>query len=141
MPPNQRKTKMRRLSFALIGLLLMTAAASADAVCLSKSEARKLWPTQHIYWYYLGRERCWSNRHGPPRNLRIDPVMGHLAQDANGSNTAKKGDRLKYVAPDEYTEELDAQAKPLPLWPPVLPLPLQQPPRFIPWEDRITGGR
>ena len=131
---------MLRLAVLFV-LLLMAAPAAADAVCLSKSEARKLWPTQHIYWYRLGRERCWSDRHGPPRNLRIDPVMGHLAQDANGSNTAKKGDRLKYVAPDEYNE-LDAradkdaffQAEPLPLWPPVMPLAQ---PRFIPWEDRI----
>ena len=116
------------IAFWLVGMVF------ADAVCLSKSEARKLWPTQHIYWYFMGRERCWSDRHGPPRNLRIDPVMGNLHAQATSE---KKGDRLKYVEPDEYTE-LDAQAKLLPIWPPILPLPLQQPPRFIPWEDRIT---
>jgi hypothetical protein len=53
-------------------LLLMSTAAPASRVCLSKSEARHLWPKQHIYWY--SKDHCWSNRHGPPRNLKFDPV-------------------------------------------------------------------
>jgi hypothetical protein len=46
--------------------------ANGSTVCLSKSEARQLWPKRHIYWY--SKRHCWSNRRGPPRGLRIDPV-------------------------------------------------------------------
>ena len=49
---------------------LLPTAAGAE-VCLSKREARHLWPKQHIYWY--SSDHCWSNRHGPPRHLKIEP--------------------------------------------------------------------
>jgi len=45
--------------------------AHGSSVCLSKKEARELWPKRHIYWY--SSRHCWSNRRGPPRGLRIDP--------------------------------------------------------------------
>ena len=52
-------------------VLDMTPAIPAD-VCLSKSEARKLWPTRHLYWY--SSQHCWSNRRGPPHGIKIEPV-------------------------------------------------------------------
>lgn len=58
------------LGFGLVLLLVQLAAASS--VCLTKKEARELWPRQHIYWY--SKNHCWSNRRGPPRNLKIDPI-------------------------------------------------------------------
>src|SRR5262245_11000295 len=58
-------------------MLLMTTAAPA-AVCLSKKEARELWPKAHLYWY--SKHHCWSNRRGPPSGLRMDPVRNSLAQ-------------------------------------------------------------
>jgi hypothetical protein len=48
-------------------------------ICLSKKEARHLWPKVHLYWY--GRSHCWSNRRGPPRGLikkRLDPDMSNI---------------------------------------------------------------
>ena len=29
--------------------------------CLSRSEARALWPREHLYWYAGSGQRCWSN--------------------------------------------------------------------------------
>src|SRR5262245_14131244 len=56
-----------------IALLIMTAPAPGSQVCLTKKEARQLWPRRHIYWY--SSDHCWSNRRGgPPRGIKIDPV-------------------------------------------------------------------
>jgi hypothetical protein len=60
-------------------IFAMTHSAAAGGVCLSKKEARQLWPKRHIYWY--SKKHCWSNRRGPPRNLRIDPIINSHAQD------------------------------------------------------------
>jgi len=59
---------------AAIGLFILAillATPAKTAVCLSKEDARKLWPKQHLYWY--SKDHCWSNRRGPPTNIRIDP--------------------------------------------------------------------
>jgi hypothetical protein len=60
-------------------MILITTAPGAAEICLSKKQARELWPRQHIFWY--SRDRCWSNRRGPPRNLKFDPVFSHHAED------------------------------------------------------------
>jgi len=46
--------------------------AEGSSVCLTKKEARELWPRRHLYWY--SSDHCWSNRRGPPRGIRIDPI-------------------------------------------------------------------
>lgn len=60
-----------------IALLLMwvreAPGRERPTVCLTKKEARQLWPKQHIYWF--SKDHCWSNRRGPPRNLKFDPVF------------------------------------------------------------------
>ncbi len=54
-----------------IALLITCVPVPARDVCLSKKEARHLWPRQHIYWY--SADHCWSNRRGgPPRHLKIE---------------------------------------------------------------------
>jgi hypothetical protein len=75
-------------------MLLITTAAPA-AVCLSKSDARHLWPRAHIFWFRDKQtgNHCWSNRRGPPRNLRIDPVAKSTAH--------------KKIAPAAKAEEIE----------------------------------
>jgi hypothetical protein len=63
----------------LFVLMILITTAQPVGVCLSKAEARHLWPRSHIYWY--SRDHCWSNRRGPPRNLKFDPVFSHHAED------------------------------------------------------------
>jgi hypothetical protein len=53
-------------------LILLIASTAHGGVCLSKSEARKLWPKKHLYWY--SSEHCWSDRRGPPRGIKIEPI-------------------------------------------------------------------
>jgi hypothetical protein len=60
-------------------IFVMTHSAAAGAVCLSKKEARQLWPKRHIYWY--SKNHCWSNRRGPPRNLKLDPIINNTAME------------------------------------------------------------
>lgn len=44
------------------GLLLLATVASADARCMSKSEARSFYRDTHLYWSYSkDRRRCWAN--------------------------------------------------------------------------------
>jgi hypothetical protein len=59
-------------------VLLLVQLAPASSLCLSKKEARELWPKRHIYWY--SKDHCWSNRRGPPRNLKIDPIKNNRTQ-------------------------------------------------------------
>ena len=43
-------------TIVVLALLLagVIAAAAASTVCLTKQQARHLWPKQHIYWYSEG---------------------------------------------------------------------------------------
>jgi hypothetical protein len=59
--------------------------ANGSTVCLSKSEARHLWPKRHIYWY--SKRHCWSNRRGPPRGLKIDPVDPVFPKQSKAAKT------------------------------------------------------
>ena len=59
------------IGVAILAYMLMPTAAGAGDVCLTKKEARHLWPRRHIYWY--SSDHCWSNRHGPPRGLKLEP--------------------------------------------------------------------
>jgi hypothetical protein len=127
------------VGFALFILaLLLAVPAGTREVCLSKSEARELFPRAHLYWY--SRHHCWSNRRGPPRGLRLDPVIEPIPKRAKevmpdeaerlhslGLPDNKKEPRvsgaIKEVHPSEYNE-LDAaadqepfsKAEPFQLW-------------------------
>ena len=65
-------------------LMLWVTMAPASTLCLSKKEARELWPRSHLYWY--SSSHCWSNRRGPPRGLRIDKIRDNHAEDTNKSD-------------------------------------------------------
>ena len=70
------------LLILIIGVGFAMSATTVDGkICLNKKEARQLWPKAHIYWY--SKHRCWSNRRGPPRNIKMDPIINSLAR-ANG---------------------------------------------------------
>lgn len=82
--------------------------AAASSVCLTKKEARELWPKQHIYWY--SKNHCWSNRRGPPQGIKTDPVINHSLAQAKRlpdpvydalPKPRPKGDRLKSDPPDD----------------------------------------
>jgi len=77
-------TLVREITVGLLWLAVVVAVlatgfyyvstAHGSAVCLTKKEARHLWPRKHIYWY--SRDHCWSNRRGPPRGIKIDaPIL------------------------------------------------------------------
>ena len=59
---------------AAIGLFILAIlfATPAKTACLTYEQARVLWPKQHIYWY--SKDHCWSNRRGPPKGIKVDPV-------------------------------------------------------------------
>src|SRR5215472_292034 len=87
--------------FAGLLLLTLTSVPAQSTVCLSKSEARELWPRQHIYWY--SKDHCWSNRRGPPRNLRIDPITNFHVR---AEEKEKKDDKaIDVKKPKELKED------------------------------------
>ena len=77
-------------------VLLVTTAAPANSVCLTKKEARHLWPRQHIYWY--SKDHCWSNRHGPPRGLKFDPLFSSKAVATSRAQAAEEFNELDAMA-------------------------------------------
>ena len=104
-------------------IFAMTQSASANAVCLSKRDARALWPKAHLYWY--SKNHCWSNRRGPPRNLKLDPVVTFHAELLPEPiydvlpRPRPKADRLKPDPPDDCCwpnlDQLLAEDKETPL--------------------------
>ncbi len=61
-------------------IMLIPAPVGASQVCLTKKEARHLWPKEHLYWY--SADHCWSNRRGPPRGIKLDPVIEKTRAEA-----------------------------------------------------------
>ena len=96
------------VGFALFILaLLLAVPAGTREVCLSKSEARELFPRAHLYWY--SRQHCWSNRRGPPRGLKLDPIIEPIPKRADIKKEPPLPGAIKEVHPSEYNE-LDAAA-------------------------------
>jgi hypothetical protein len=129
MTDDAPETSLALMTLALAGvaiaiMVLILAAYPADGatICLTKKEARHLWPRQHIYWY--SKDHCWSNRRGgPPRNLHIDPVFPKGAMAEAKKESPLPSGVVKIVKPDDYNE-MDAQAdadlffnaQPVPFW-------------------------
>ena len=151
-------------ALGLFVLMLIATSPAPGAVCLTKAQARELWPKQHLYWY--SPKRCWSNRRGPPQNLQIDPIPNTKtnttpwveqaqAQAPDAKATPKEAPKHKKRPrrkPDEartYRWEefnpLDALAdrgtyfygEPIETWASIMPLNLYQ---FTPWNERISGA-
>jgi hypothetical protein len=72
------------MAFAFI----LMATAQGGGICLTKKEARQLWPRQHIYWY--SKHHCWSNRRGPPKHLKMDPVVNLMAKETRAKEPEDK---------------------------------------------------
>jgi hypothetical protein len=69
---------MRTAITALIAIVLLGGAATADGAdadprCLTKREARVLWPNKHLYWTLDGSRRCWGDRRGGRARLLVTP--------------------------------------------------------------------
>ena len=92
------------LGLAILALVFVPRAAGAETVCLSKKEARHLWPKRHIYWY--GPNHCWSNRRGPPRGLKVDPIINHSADKKIAPDVRAEAAKPKYTAPLNSSESL-----------------------------------
>jgi hypothetical protein len=60
------------LSLLLMAMLLGLACNTAAASCLTKPEARKLWPREHIYWHT--EAHCWDASRRSEHNARTHPV-------------------------------------------------------------------
>ena len=60
----------------IAGAILALAPSSAVTAerCLSITEARKLWPRDHLYWSPTSGKRCWSNKRGRSASI---PVVTH----------------------------------------------------------------
>jgi hypothetical protein len=99
---------------------------AAASLCLTKKEARELFPKKHLYWY--SSDHCWSNRRGkPPSGLKIDPIIEKKTKtvDGNIANFRGKIEIARAEAPA-------APATPTPSLPADLgPDPEPQPPPFV----------
>jgi hypothetical protein len=90
--------------------VLMAVRASHSEICLTKAQARQLWPKQHLYWY--SKDHCWSNRRGPPKGLKMDPITNSHAEEKRVAPTVK-------IVRENEKNELDVEAdrpKPFPFW-------------------------
>lgn len=81
MNNHETSASLATLAAAAIGLgiLLWWVTSAPAAVCLSKKEARELWPKRHIYWY--SKDHCWSNRRGPPHGIKTDIIRETMARE------------------------------------------------------------
>jgi hypothetical protein len=101
----------------MILVLTQSAAAAPSTVCLSKKEARHLWPRAHLYWY--SADHCWSDRRGPPRNIKVDPVPHPVRAEAKSLPALPA---VKLQAPLRSDEPLKVTEDGC-CWPPLEDLP------------------
>jgi len=72
-----------RAAIALIAVALLGGAASADGadMCLTKREARTMWPKEYLsYWNDGGGRRCWGNHRRGSRFMRVARAEAPLPQ-------------------------------------------------------------
>lgn len=98
----------------LIGFIMEhVGKAKGSPACLTKSEARQLWPKRHLYWY--SGNHCWSNRRGgPPTGVKYDLIRENHAQAIGTAEAAMPSPKsnkavIKIVRAQDYNE-MDAQA-------------------------------
>jgi hypothetical protein len=109
-----------------IVVLLWVIPAPASTICVSKQEARHLWPRIHIFWF-RDREtgdKCWSNRRGPPRGLKLEP-MSRKEKKIHTDPVFPPKAQIKTVEPTEVNE-LDAMAR-------------EEPMPFVMLSDKLQG--
>jgi hypothetical protein len=53
------------LLLVFIALLILYLPVASAQACLSKREARAIWPRAHLYWH--SANHCWDNRRGGRR--------------------------------------------------------------------------
>lgn len=146
-------TTLAATGLGIAAFLYWTQPAS-PGICLTKKEARQLWPRQHIYWY--SSDHCWSNRRGgPPRGIKVDKINETHAEEVMPDSEQLRADKktpherwargaaVKIVRQDEYNE-LDAQAdsevffnsQPFPYWAHHMDYDLS---RFKTWYERVES--
>jgi hypothetical protein len=64
------------LIIVVLAVMIITTmkVAGASASCMTKREARAIWPRAHIYWH--SADHCWDNRRGRHGRRYKDPLMG-----------------------------------------------------------------
>jgi hypothetical protein len=95
---------MRTAIAALFAIALLGGAAADGAdvgsKCLSKREARAMWPTKHIYWFNDGGRRCWGDRRGGrAKLLKVNPKPQQQLRDLP-PRPVPEAEPLPYVAPE-----------------------------------------
>ena len=86
---------------AIITMAALAWSSEASAICLTRDQARELWPARHLWAY---GDHCWSNRRGePPTGIQIDPVPDEPKKDDKPKGAMKSSDL------DQSAPGVDAQ--------------------------------
>lgn len=114
--------------FILAIMLLAATRTYASEACMTKAEARAMYPKAHLFWH--GREHCWNDKAGSIRyrvKHKQPADAGQLRaqapkppQDASGNSPAKKILWPTLVPTVEFSFQSFLIAEPMTLWPPVL---------------------
>src|SRR5512139_845905 len=127
-----RQLSVLALALAAIAVILafMLIAATrvyASEACMTKAEARALYPNAHLYW--RTKNHCWGNQASIRYRVKHkQPVdAGQLRaqakpepKDANGNLPAKKILWPSLVPTVEFTFQSLMAAQPMTLWPAIL---------------------
>jgi hypothetical protein len=78
------------LALVLCAVPLALASNGAEAGCLSKSEARKLWPRAHLYWHT--EAHCWdaSRKSEPSRKSQATAESNQGVEDGKPPGVAAR---------------------------------------------------
>jgi len=114
---------MRAAMVAVALLLFASSATKAAGQCLTKSEARKVFPRSHLYWGNVEGRRCWSDRRGGRTRFgevkSLPPQRGTLPPSPRVLREAEPlpAPRLPLIPP----ELVPVIAPPTPVPPPPMP--------------------
>ena len=92
------RATLRRTAVIAFFLLLLPTLAQASPDCMTKSQARALYKTAHLYWHT--ENHCWDNRahrrikaDPPPKSKAAEtkPVEPVVIADASGNGPIRRG--------------------------------------------------
>jgi len=123
----ERKPKVFRV-IAIVAIVIVPMQAASAATCMTKSEARHIYSTSHLYWH--GANHCWDATPG-----------GHRYAERRRHHFVRQhrdDDEVAQAEPQAVTQVTQAQPQPVEV-PTPSPAPALTPPELTP-SDLIRVG-
>ena len=102
-----------RIAFVVASMLVVATPSEASKSCMSQTEARQRFASEHIYWH--GPDHCWDAT--PPRHRQIEsreaPRKTPVQAAQQNNDRLKWRDSMSEMLPDDELAQSSTPPKPL----------------------------